>query len=143
MGIFDAMKVSATALRSQRTRMEVISSNLANLHTTRTDEGGPYRKKEVLFGTVDIREGKSFRDVLNRTAEGVEVQDVLESEKPFELVHDPSHPDADKDGNVTYPNVNVMEEMADMSSASRAYEANVNAIQTVKEMFRKALEIGK
>jgi flagellar basal-body rod protein FlgC len=143
MGILDILKVSASALKAQRTRMEVIASNLANVHTSRTEEGGPYRKKEVLFGTVEMNEGGAFGSVLARKVEGVQVQDIAESPKPFEKIHDPGHPDADKDGYVTMPNVNVMEEMADMIAATRAYEANVNVVHSLKEMFLKALEIGK
>jgi flagellar basal-body rod protein FlgC len=143
MGILDIMKISASALKAERTRMEITSSNLANMHTTRTDEGGPYRKKEVVFTAADVSEGKGFGRMLSDRVTGVKVEEIIESTKDFEKVHDPGHPDADKEGYVRYPNVNLMEEMTDMIAATRAYEANINAINTTKQMFLKALEIGK
>ncbi|MCX5807206.1 MAG: flagellar basal body rod protein FlgC [Proteobacteria bacterium] len=143
MGILDMLKVSASGLKSQRIRMEVIASNLANIHTTRTDEGGPFVKKEVVFGTSEVSETKEFGKILSERIEGVKVDKIVKSNKPFERVYDPGHPDADKEGYVTFPNVNLMEEMADMISATRAYEANVNVINTTKEMFIKTLDIGK
>jgi len=143
MGILDILKVSASALRAQRTRMEVIASNLANIQTTRTEEGGPYRKKEVVFTPSEMSDGRAFKDILSEKVEGVKVEEISESSKPFERVYDPGHPDADQDGYVSLPNVNLMEEMADMIAATRAYEANVNVVQTTKEMFLKSLEIGR
>lgn len=144
MGILDILKISASALKAERTRMEITASNLANIHTTRTDEGGPYKKKDVVFTAVDITEGKGFGRMLSeRVATGVKVEEIKESTKSFEKVHDPGHPDADKEGYVTYPNVNLMDEMTDMIAATRAYEANINAVNTTKQMFLKALEIGK
>jgi flagellar basal-body rod protein FlgC len=143
MGILDIMKISASALKAERTRMEITSSNLANIHTTRTDEGGPYRKKEVVFTAADISERKGFGGMLSDKVTGVKVDEIKESTRDFEKVHDPGHPDADKEGYVSYPNVNLMEEMTDMIAATRAYEANINAINTTKQMFLKALEIGK
>ncbi|MCX7856708.1 MAG: flagellar basal body rod protein FlgC [Deltaproteobacteria bacterium] len=137
MASFDALKISASALSAQKTRMEVVSSNLANIHTTRTEEGTPYRKKEVVFVP------ENFNDTLKRRLEGVKVQEIVESDKPFHRVYDPSHPDADKEGYVTYPNVNLIEEVTDMMDASRSYEANLNVINTTKEMIIKTLEIIK
>lgn len=143
-GILDILKISASALKAERTRMEITSSNLANIHTTRTEEGGPYKKKEVVFIASDISEGKGFGRMLSdRVSSGVKVDEIKESTRDFEKVHDPGHPDADKEGYVTYPNVNLMEEMTDMIAATRAYEANINVINTTKQMFLKALEIGK
>ena len=143
-GILDILKISASALKAERTRMEITSSNLANIHTTRTEEGGPYKKKEVVFIDSDISEGEGFGRMLSdRVSSGVKVAEIKESTRDFEKVHDPGHPDADKEGYVTYPNVNLMEEMTDMIAATRAYEANINVINTTKQMFLKALEIGK
>jgi flagellar basal-body rod protein FlgC len=143
MGLLDIMKVSASALRAQRTRMEITASNLANIHTTRTEEGGPFRKKEAVFNATDVSESKGFGQLFSEKVEGVKVEEVRESSKPFEKVFDPGHPDADPEGYVTFPNINLMEEMADMMSATRSYEANINTIQATKEMFMKSLEIAK
>lgn len=143
MGILDVLKVSASGLKAQRTRMEAIATNLANIHTTRTEEGGPFRKKEVVFTPYDASEGKEFGSMLQQKIEGVKVEEITESQKPFERGYDPFHPDADADGYVNFPNVNIMEEMADMVAATRAYEANINVINSTKEMFMKSLEIGK
>ncbi len=143
MGIMDIMKVSASGMKAQRTRMEVISSNLANIQTTRTEEGGPYRKRQVVFTVADVGEGKGFTGSSSDRVEGVKVEEITESAKPFEKVYDPGHPDADDDGYVTFPNVNLMEEMADMVAATRAYEANVNAVNATKEMVMKSLEIAR
>lgn len=143
MGILDVMKISASGLKAQRTRMEAIATNMANVHTTRTDEGGPYRKKEVVFTPSDVVDGRGFGSMLQEKFEGVRVEEVIESTKSFQTTYDPYHPDADAEGYVTYPNVNVMEEMGDMIAATRAYEANINVVNNAKEMFAKALEIGK
>ncbi len=142
MGMFDVLKISASGLHAQRVRMETIATNLANIHTTRTEEGGPFRKKNVVLGSADAA-GEKFGGLLSKKVEGVEVEEVTESEKPFEKTYDPGHPDADRDGYVTLPNVNVLEEMTDMVSATRSYEANVNVINATKHMFLKALEIAK
>ncbi|MCX5813519.1 MAG: flagellar basal body rod protein FlgC [Proteobacteria bacterium] len=143
MGILDILKISASGLKAQRTRMEVIAANLANIHTTRTEEGGPYMKKEAIFRATEVSEAREFDKILSERVNGVKVDEIATSNKPFEKVYDPSHPDADKEGYVTFPNVNLMEEMADMISATRAYEANINVVNTTKEMFIKTLEIGK
>jgi flagellar basal-body rod protein FlgC len=143
MGIFDILRISSSGLKAQRTRMEVIAGNLANIHTTKTDEGGPYKKKEVVLMSTDVSEEKSFGGVLSKKIEGVKVNSVQESVKAFEKVFDPNHPDADKEGYVTFPNVNLMEEMTDMTAATRAYEANINVMNTTKEMLMKSLDLIK
>jgi flagellar basal-body rod protein FlgC len=143
MGILNILKIGASALNSQRLRMETIASNLANMHSTRTAEGGPYRKKEVTFVPADVSGNKDFGRMFSEKVEGVKVEEIKNSEKPFQRVYDPGHPDADGEGYVTFPNVNLMEEMADMLVATRAYEANVNVVNTTKDMFQKALDIGK
>jgi flagellar basal-body rod protein FlgC len=143
MGILNILKIGASALNSQRLRMETIASNLANMHSTRTVEGGPYKKREVTFVPADVSGNKDFGSMFSERVEGVKVEEIKASEKPFQRVYDPGHPDADGEGYVTFPNVNLMEEMADMLVATRAYEANVNVVNTTKDMFQKALEIGK
>jgi len=139
------MKISSSGLSANRKRMEAISSNIANAETTKTPEGGPYRRKEVVFGAEPARE--SFADVLDGTIDGeshtVHVTEVVSSDDPPILKYDPSHPHANNEGYVAMPNVNVMKEMANMISAQRAYEANISAINTTKGMAMKALEIGK
>jgi flagellar basal-body rod protein FlgC len=145
MDLLKSMKISASGLAANRKRIEAISSNIANAQTTRTAEGGPYRRKEVVFGSEPARD--KFADILegeiDAKAETVHVTEVISSDKPPILKYDPSHPDANKDGYVAMPDINVMKEMADMISAQRAYEANISAINTSKSMAIKALEIGR
>ena len=141
MDVFSSLKISASALRAQTIRMDTISSNLANVETTSTPEGGPYKKKSVYFQTKPM----SFQDHLNSTVQdslqGVEVTKITEDNSPPRKVYNPSHPDADKDGYVAMPNINVLEETVDMMSATRSYEANVTAIQSEKRMIQKAMTI--
>jgi flagellar basal-body rod protein FlgC len=143
MGIFDILRISSSGLKAQRARMEVIAGNLANIHTTKTDEGGPYKKREIVFMSTDVSDEKSFGGILSKKIEGVKVDSVQESDKAFERVFDPNHPDADPEGYVSLPNVNLMEEMTDMTAASRAYEANINVMNTTKEMLIKSLDLIK
>ncbi len=143
MGILSILKVGASALNAQRIRMETIATNLANIHSTKSDDGGPYRKKEVTFVPVDLSENQRFDRVFSEKIEGVKVGEIRTSDTPFQKTFDPSHPDANGEGYVEYPNVNLMQEMADMMVATRAYEANVNVVNTTKDMFLKALEIGR
>ncbi len=131
----DAMEISASALTAERTRMNLIASNLANANSTRTAEGGPYRRKDAVFAaTLDEANAKM--------SGGVKVVDIVEDQSPPRLQYDPSHPDADTKGYVAYPNVNVVEEMADMITATRAYEANLTASKASMDMQMKALQIG-
>ncbi|NOQ52417.1 MAG: flagellar basal body rod protein FlgC [Desulfuromonadaceae bacterium] len=143
MDIFTTMKISASALKAQRLRLNTISSNLANIETTRTPDGGPYRKREVVFQTTS----KGFADTLDTrmrdAAQGVKVSHIQASTLPPRMVYDPSHPDADEQGQVAMPNISLVEETADMMSASRAYEANVTVVKSAKRMALKALEIGR
>ena len=141
MDFFSAMDISASALTAERTRMNLISSNLANANSTRTAEGGPYRRKDAVF-TATPAPG-SFGAALGRASDArrVEVSQISEDRNPPRLQYEPSHPDADPQGYVAYPNVNVVEEMADMISASRSYEANVTATQAAKSMALKTLEL--
>jgi flagellar basal-body rod protein FlgC len=140
MDLLNAFKISASGLNVQRTRMNVIASNLANINTTRTPEGGPYRRKEVVVSAQPA--DTSFKEVLGSEVSKVEVVEIREDNGPLKKVYDPNHPDADEQGYVSLPNVNLMEEMVDMISTSRAYEANVAATSATKSMIQRALEIG-
>ncbi|OQX84932.1 MAG: flagellar basal body rod protein FlgC [Candidatus Latescibacteria bacterium 4484_7] len=159
MGLFKTLEISAAGLSVQRMRLDVIAENLANVETTKTAKGEPYRKKRVVI--------KAVKDRARPAAGQMEFSRIMESntgyiplrlgrhsaseipegsvktddKTPFTLRYEPGHPDADKNGFVKYPNVNVIDEMVDMVTASRAYEANVTAIQTAKDMFLKAIEI--
>lgn len=141
---FDALDVSASALSAERMRMNTTSSNLANAQTTRTPEGGPYRRKDVVFEATPQREFASvLQGHLDVPMHKVQVVDVISDLNPPKLVHQPDHPDANEEGYVAYPNVNTMEEMVNMVTASRTYEANVTAINVARNMMTKALEIGR
>ncbi len=145
MNFIDALHISASGLNSQRLRMNVVSSNIANSSTTRTPEGGPYKRKDVVFGSQPV--GESFQDMMNFQMNGklskVKVMGIVEDPKPPLSKYDPQHPDADEKGFVSLPNINVIEEMVNMMSATRSYEANVTAVNATKKMAQKALEIGK
>ncbi len=146
MGFFTALESSASALTAQRLRMDTISENIANSSTTRTENGTPYRRKTVIFEAANGNQpfssylSKASRE---RVSGGVRVSAIVEDPTPFKSVYDPGHPDADENGMVQMPNVDVVTEMVNMISATRAYEANVTAINTTKSMASKALEIGK
>ncbi len=144
MNVFSAMEITASGLYAQRTRMNTIASNLANARTTRTEDGGPYRRQDPVFRAVSARETfESLRDDPNaESAFLVEVPEIRADERDPQLVYDPGHPDADERGMVALPNVEVVEEMVNMITASRAYEAGVTLLQTIKGMGSSALEIG-
>jgi flagellar basal-body rod protein FlgC len=145
MNFIDALNISASGLTSQRIRMNVVSSNLANSNTTRTPEGGPYKRKDVVFSSQPVQ--KSFQDMMKSQANGklseVKVVEIIEDPRPPVQKYDPRHPDADDKGFVSLPNINIIEEMVNMMSATRSYEANVTAVKATKRMAQKALEIGK
>ncbi len=149
MDMTDSMAVSVSALDAQRHRLNVIASNLANAQSTRTSAGGPYRRRDVVFQSAPVASPfqKAFKQVAMgpgaRALDGVKVARVIEDPKPGQTIYDPRHPDADKSGYVKMPNVNVMEEMVNMIGASRAYEANVQAINATRAMWNRALEIGR
>ena len=144
MDIFQSLKTSASALKAQQIRLNTISSNLANIETTRTPEGGPYKKKSVVFKTsTDPSFEKHLDHSLKGAVKGVEVSEIVTDNSPPKTLYDPSHPDADDDGYVSVPNINLLEEMADLMSATRSYEANVTVVKSAKRMALKALEIGK
>ena len=143
MDIFTSMQISSSALSAQRTRLNVISSNLANVGTTRTLEGGPYRKQDVVFRSVPGGFDKHLDQAMRGAVSGVEVAEIRANPSPFRSVYEPGHPDADENGMVSLPNIDTMSEMVDMMSATRSYEANTSAIQAAKRMAMKALEIGR
>lgn len=147
MSFFSAMDISASGLTAQRLRLDIIANNLANAETTRTDAGGPYRRQVPVF---EVRQPEdTFAALLGRatgidgTGGGVRVARIDEDASPFRLKYDPGHPDADAQGYVQLPNVNSVTEMVDMISATRAYEANITAINSAKAMIARALEIGR
>lgn len=144
MNFLDSLAISASGLSAQRLRMNLISSNMANVNTTRTETGEPYKRKDVIFEAV--QEG-GFQDVLDerlgQAGAGVNVASIIEDERPFVEKYDPEHPDADENGYIRLPNVNIVEEMVNMISASRSFEANATAIGTTKEMAGIALDIGR
>lgn len=145
MNFLDALHTSSTGLTAQRLRMNLISSNLANINTTKTEEGGPYKRKDAVFEAV--KPFNDFKDVLNSQINQhlteVQVTKIVDDTRPPVLRYDPDHPDADSKGYVAFPNINIVEEMVNMLSASRSYEANVTSIKTTKDMALSALEIGK
>ena len=145
MAIFTSFDISASGMTAQRLRSDIISQNLANVNSTSSQDGGAYRRKTVVFSE---KNATAFSDVLLSTAgtvgSGVKVTKIVEDyETPMSKVYDPAHPDADEDGYVTYPNVNVVTEMTNLIDASRSYEANVTAFNASKSMALKGLEIGK
>lgn len=144
MDLLSSLRVSSSGLAAQRKRMESHSSNIANAQTTRTAEGGPYRKKEVVFGAEPTRERFSeiLEGELDEHSQTVQATEVVHTDKVV-LKYDPTHPDANQEGYVAMPDINVMSEMANMIEAQRAYEANVTAINTAKQMATKTLEIGR
>ncbi|HIJ81954.1 MAG TPA: flagellar basal body rod protein FlgC [Desulfuromonadales bacterium] len=145
MDFFSSISVSSSALSAGRTRMNLISSNLANANTTRTAEGGPYKRKDAVFVATpaESRFNRTLDSATSRQVQQVEVAQIVEDQNPPRMQYEPGHPDADPQGYVAMPNVNVVEEMADMIGATRAYEANVTAIQAAKSMALKTLEIGR
>ncbi|MCE5300222.1 MAG: flagellar basal body rod protein FlgC [Spirochaetia bacterium] len=148
MGLYGAFNIAASGLTAERLRMDVISNNIANVNTTRTEEGGPYQRQRVIFEPRGQQLNAMFPYIFSKAKmpsnfEGVKVSGITNDPNPPKLVYDPGHPDANKDGYVSMPNVNIVKEMVDMISATRAYEANVTAINSAKTMAAKALDIGK
>ncbi|MTI47984.1 flagellar basal body rod protein FlgC [Sporosalibacterium faouarense] len=148
MGIFNSINMSATGLTAERTRMDIISKNIANANTTRTSSGTPYRRQMVVF---EESKNKSFAEHLSNFTKsrslmeknGVKISEIVEDKSPFKKVYDPGHPDADKAGYVNMPNVDIVKEMVDMITATRSYEANITSIDSSKSMAMKAINIGK
>lgn len=147
MGIFMGIDAAASGLTAERLRMDVISNNIANANTTRTENGGAYRRRYVVF-SPRTRQPMSFEQTLAKATsgnksvgEGVRAVAIMEDQQQGPMVYDPGHPDANADGYVEKPNVNIVSEMVDMITAHRAYEANTTSINAAKAMFSKALEI--
>jgi flagellar basal-body rod protein FlgC len=140
------MRISSSGMTAQRTRLNAISSNIANINTTQTPEGGPYRRKDVVFEAMP--DARNFGEILTSSnpksnMQRVQVTDVVSDLKAPLMKYDPDHPDANPEGYVAYPNINLMEEMTNMIQATRAYEANVSALQASKDMAMSALELGR
>ena len=146
MDLVSSMHISATGLSAHRVRMNIIAMNMANVNTTRTKDGGPYTRKITVHEAVPFKDRLVSAAATRQVAEkerGVNVMEITDSDDPYRLVFDPGHPDANEDGYVTYPNVNTVNEMVNMMTAVRAYEANVTALNAAKDMALKALEIGR
>ncbi|MDR1785106.1 MAG: flagellar basal body rod protein FlgC [Spirochaetaceae bacterium] len=151
MGIFSSINIAATGLTVERLRSDVIADNIANAQTTRTQEGGAFRRKRVILSTADpkpiFRNPFVPQDLDNGPGHGVRVMEIVKDDAPGRLVWDPTHPDAvqsgPQEGYVEYPNVSIVNEMTDLIAANRAYEANSAVIQGARDMFSSALEIGR
>jgi len=144
--LLSSMHISAAGMTAQRSRMDIVAENIANAESTRTPEGGPYRRRQVVFQAAPA--AQSFSNVFNSTFakdrhQSVKASHVAQDPTPFREVFDPSHPDADAKGVVRMPNVNPVEEMVDMNSAARSFEANVTTMEASKRMFLKSLELLK
>ena len=139
LGVFNTLRISSSGLSAERLRMDTIASNVANVNTTRTESGGPYVRKIAVFE----ENLKAAKDKSSFNGNGVKVSDIVEDTSDLKTMYDPTHPDADENGYVAMPNVNILNEMADLIASSRAYEANTTVISTTKNMYLKALEIGK
>ena len=144
--LLTGMRLSSSGMAAQRARMNTIASNLANINTTQTPEGGPYRRKDVVFTAMP--DGKNFGEIIGSADpkgdfQRVQVTDVVYYKRAPLLKYEPDHPDANEEGYVAYPNINMMEEMTNMIQATRSYEANVSAMQATKDMALSALDIGR
>lgn len=143
MGIFDSMQINTSGLNLERLKLDVISSNIANANTTRTDDGGPYLKKEVTFEESLKRQESYFTNRIQNKSFGVQSTGIVENPEDTKIVYEPSHPDANEAGYVTYPNVDMADEMIDLMNTLRTYDANVTAMNASKAMLNKALQISK
>lgn len=152
MSVFAALRTSASGLAAQRLRMDLISNNIANAETTRTDEGGAYRRQQVVFtprmtGRIPFFEmlrGDHLRgDVPGVEVQGIQPLAIVEDQTPTRMAYDPTHPDANPEGFVELPNVNIVTEMTDMLSATRSYEANVTVFNAAKQMAQRAIDIAR
>lgn len=146
MGLFQAFNISASGMTAERFRMDTIAENIANVNTTRTEDGTPYRRKIVTFAEKSVTPFTTYYESARARAvgNGVKVTSVKEdTETDFKMEYDPSHPDADENGYVYYPNVNTVTEMTNLIDATRAYEANTTAFEATKSMVQAALNIGK
>jgi flagellar basal-body rod protein FlgC len=143
MGMFTAFDLASSGIEVQKKRMDIAAENLANMSSTHSPEGGPYRKKEVVVSSVPTSFDQSLKTFLKTgDTQEAKVTNITRSEDPPRVVYDPSHPDADQNGNVAYPNISGLEEMIDMQTASKAYEANVTVFNAAKTMMLRTLDIG-
>lgn len=145
MGMFRSIDTSASGLTAERLRMDIISNNIANVNTTRTESGDPFRRKMAIFQSRDPHGRLPFMDKRGKpqqAGQGVRVSAIMEDMAPFKMEFDPSHPDADSEGYIRRPNINIVHEMVDMITATRAYEANVTSINSAKDIINSALNIG-
>ena len=140
MSLFSTLQVSASGMAAQRTRAELLVENMANSETTRTPEGGPYRRKDVVFST-DVQNSPFSAVYQSEMATGVAVSDVIEDQRDPELRYMPGHPDANAAGYVAFPHMNPAEDMVDLLNASRSYQANIAAISSVKDMISRSIDI--
>lgn len=143
MSVFDSMKISGSGLALERLKMDTISTNIANVNTTRTEEGGPYLKKQVLFEESVSRAKDSLTGKYGRKGMGVKVVGIKEDTESINIIYDPNHPDADEDGYIRVSNVNMVDEMISLMNTLRSYEANVTALNASKNILKKALDIFK
>lgn len=143
MSFLQSLNISGSGLTAQRLRMDVISENIANIDTTRTEEGGPYRRKMVVLTTSNNFKSMMIKNLDDYETSKVEVAEIIEDISEFKMVYNPDHPDADENGYVSMPNVDSLKETVDMMEAYRAYQANITALNTAKQMAVKALEIGR
>lgn len=141
MGINQALEIALSGVNANRIHMEIISSNLANINTTRTEQGGPYRRKIPVFGEKPLEFGEALSAAENKLNGGIEVTGIADDKAPFTKVFNPGHPDADSDGFVTMPNVSLAKEMVDMVYVEKLYEANITAYTTSKTMAQQLLQI--
>jgi flagellar basal-body rod protein FlgC len=140
MSLFSALQVSASGMSSQRLRAEMLVENMANAETTRTPDGGPYRRKDVVFST-DVQASPFSAVFQKELGEGVRVADIVVDDRPPEMRYLPGHPDADANGYVAFPKMNPAEEMVDLLNASRSYQGNVAAMSAVKDMLNKSIDL--
>lgn len=145
MSIFNSINVSASALNAEKTRIDIISKNIANAKITKSTGGTPYRRQMVVFeeNKKTLFQEQLDKQMNNVNSGGVKVSKIVEDDAPFKLVYEPGHPDANESGYVEMPNVDTIKEMVDLISAQRAYDSNVTALNTSKAMLMKALEIGR
>ena len=144
MDFMTSLKIASSGMSAQRKRIDVVSTNLANINTTRTEEGGPYKRQSVVFSATHPTDsfGNQLDSAMKDNIREVQVSEVIQDREAPKMVYNPEHPDADERGYVAMPNVNLMEEMVDLISASRSYEANVASINATKSMLSKAIAIG-
>lgn len=145
MDFMTALDIGSSGLKAQRAYLNVISMNMANAKTTRTPDGGPYRRKSISMEATPVLSpfDAAMLDQKNRDLKGVAVRGIVTDDRPFRMNYEPGHPDANQQGYVAYPDINIVEEMTNMINTQRSYEANAQSIQAVKQMFSKALLIGR